>query len=185
MKARLKNRFMISTIAFTLLLVSLIALIIIPAFREIKLINEQVLEERLKLETLYTKGQVQKTVQKNYASIEDDIGFLSAILLKENQELEYITALEALAEAIGIEIKMDIGKSKPISEQRFSELEFTFTLNGSWQELMLWMDAVEALPYYTNISEFNVAVREKEGSSNNRTATITIGATTYWLLPTS
>ena len=72
---------MVSTIAFTLMLVAIVVLLIIPSFKKIRSINEQVLEERKRLELLYTRGQVQKT----YGNVKEDAEFLNNILLKENQ----------------------------------------------------------------------------------------------------
>ena len=170
---------MVSTIAFTLMLVAIVVLLIIPSFKKIRSINEQVLEERKRLELLYTRGQVQKT----YGNVKEDAEFLNNILLKENQELQYITAIEELASLAGIEITMNIGDAKRIPEQRISELEFSFLISGTWEQILGWIEMVETLPHYTNINEMNVAIHSKENNPYDRTATVSIGATTYWLIP--
>ena len=134
MSTALKNRFMISTIAFALILVALVALIIIPAFSEIKVINQQVLEERTRLEALYTRGQVLKEVQKNYNTVKDDLVFLNGVMLPEREELSYITAVETLADEAGIELVLEAGSQKRAPEHRFSELLFLFTASGQKRE---------------------------------------------------
>ena len=89
----LKNRYTISSIAFGLVLVALIVLLVIPAVKEISVINAQVYEERARLEMLYTKGQVKKEVHKKYSSIEANAGFLDDIFEQESHELEYISKI--------------------------------------------------------------------------------------------
>lgn len=182
MHALLKNRFMISTISFALLLVALVVLLIIPSFREIKVINEQVIEERTRLERLYTKGQLQKAVQQNYESIKNDINFLDEAILTENQELRYITDVEELAERTGVSVALSVGASKREPERRYSTLDFTITARGGWEQLSRFSAELEALPYYTNIKELTVSAREQEGTSA-RTATLTMNAATYWRIP--
>jgi len=174
---------MISTIAFALLLVALIVLVIVPSFLEIRLINQQVLEERTRLEALYTRGQVLKTVQQNYNTIKDDATFLNSIILKENQELSYITAIEGIASNLGVTLEITVSNPKRTPETRFSELGFTLALVGEWEQLARFLDHIEALPYYTNINEMTVAVRSDEKNKTSRTANITIAAITYWLIP--
>lgn len=174
---------MISTIAFALLLVALVVLIIIPAFSEIRLINEQVLEERTRLEALYARGQVLKTVQQNYNAVKDDVAFLSDVMLKEREELTYIAALEALADGAGVRLDIAAGQTKRAPETRFSELGFTFTMSGDWEQVAAFLTRLEALAYYTNIGEMTIAVREDEKSSTSRSANVTMAATTYWLIP--
>lgn len=183
MTALLKNRFMISTIAFGLLFISLVVLIIIPSYREIRVINEQVLEERLRLEKLYTQGQLQKVAQQNYEQIKNKVGFLDALMLPEREELAYITAVESVAQAAGVRLALAIGDAKRVPDQRFSELSFTLTAEGDWEALVRFVERLEALPYYTNISEMATSVRAGE-SGGPRHATMTIGATTYWRIPT-
>jgi len=180
----LKNKFTISVIAFLLLLIALVVLIIIPAIKEIKIINAQVYEERLRLEKLYAKGQLKNKVQKNYNSIKDDIVILDNTIMKQGQELEYITAIENIANKAGVDINISIGETKRTPQQRFSELEFTLTLTGKWENILSWIDKVEAMSVYTNIKEATIAVRKNEDSKEARQATATIRVNTFWLTPT-
>lgn len=183
MTALLKNRFLISTIAFALLLVALVILIIIPSYQEIRVINEQVMEERLRLEKLYTQGQLQKTVQQNYESIKHDIAFLDEVMLAEREELSYITAVERAASETGVELDLAIGESTRAPETRFSELSFTLQAQGDWEQLERFVSRLESLPYYTNISEMTASVRDGE-PGKLRHAAMTLRAATYWKIPT-
>ncbi|MBI1961611.1 MAG: type 4a pilus biogenesis protein PilO [Parcubacteria group bacterium] len=174
---------MISTIAFALLLIALVVLIIIPAFSEIKVINQQVFEERTRLEALYTRGQVLKTVQENYRAVKNDLAFLNGVMLPEREELGYITALETLADDAGIELGIEAGSQKRTPETRFSELPFLLTASGDWERILRFLSALESLPYYTNINEMTVAAHTDELDKKTRSVRVTMAATTYWRIP--
>ncbi|MDP1709818.1 MAG: hypothetical protein Q8L21_02940 [Candidatus Komeilibacteria bacterium] len=178
----LKNKFLLSTTAFGTLLLAVLVLVALPAFSEIRLINTQVYEERVRLEKLYLRGQLQKKVRANYAKIKDEIPFLDDIILKENQELQYITALEQAASEANIDLKINIGASKRLPNQLFSTLSLNFELNGSWTNILRWLARLEAIPYYTDIKEIAVAVHEQK-ENGPAMATCTIAADTFWLLP--
>lgn len=177
-----KNRFQISAAIFIVLLAAVSVLIVWPSLQEIRLINRQVYEERVRLEKLYVRGQLQKKVRANYAKIEGETRFLDDILLKENQELQYITALESAANANNVELKINIGESKRLPNQLFSALGISFELTGSYPDILAWIAALETMPYYTNINETAIAVHPpKDGGQ--AAATANINAETYWLLP--
>jgi len=176
----LQNRFLVSTVTFLALLLSIIILIIIPSFQEIKVINQQVLEERVRLEKLYVRGQLQKKVRDNYNSIKNDIGFLDEFLLKENQELQYITTLEHYANENNVSLEITIGEPQRKPQQRFSILPFTLQLSGNWPAIVKWLSDIETLPYYTNIKEITVTARDAQGK--DRASSVSISAETYWLI---
>jgi len=179
----IKNRFLTSVICFTLLLLSISILIIGPSVLEIRLINSQVYEERERLEKLYTKGQIKREIQKKFESIKNEVDFLDKIILKENKELEYITAVENIAEKNGIKISMTTSPKSKTQNQDFSELEFVFTINGTWQQIIKWLSDIESLPYYTNIKDSTFMVSSKgEKDSGQRQMAASIKASTYWLI---
>ncbi len=181
MKTYLTNRFLVSTIAFILLLCAVLSLIVLPSVREIKLINKQVHEERVRLEKLYLKGQLQRHVRENYNKIINEIDFLDSLMLKENQELQYITNVEKFASEENLTLSIQIGESKRMPETPFSTLAFVFNVSGKWENILKWIDKVEALPYYTNIKEISISIRE-DTQSKIRSASATINADTYWLI---
>jgi len=174
----LQNRFLVSTITFLILLLAIVVLIVVPSLQEIRVINEQVLEERLRLEKLYVRGQLQKKVRDNYNNIKEDVGFLDEVFLKENQELQYITTLEHFASEQNIDLNITIGEPRRKPQQRFSVLPFTFQITGSWPKIAQWVSDIEQLPYYTNIKEITVSARSEQQSA--RMATVSISVETYW-----
>lgn len=180
-RAYLKSHFLVSALLFAVALLAVILLVVIPSLREIRVINKQVYDERVRLERLYVKGQLQKRVRENFARIKGEVAFLDEILLKENNELPYITALEQASDESGVELKINVGERKRTPNQPLSSLEFTLEVKGDWQGLARFLDKLESLPYYTNIKETTFAVRQ-EKESPGRTVDAAISADTSWLI---
>jgi hypothetical protein len=175
---------MISTISFGLLLVALIALVIVPAFKEIRPINKQVLEERIRLEKLYLRGQLQRTVKITYDKVADDLPILDEMMLTEGQELQYITSLENMATQENVGLSINVGESKRVPEQKFSVLPFTFEVQGQWESILKWISKVENLHLYTNIIQGTIAVRDDpDNPEKERGATMTFTSDTFWQIP--
>lgn len=179
----LKSHFLIASAVFALLLAILVFLVILPSLAEIRHIRRQVYEERIRLEKLYVRGQLQKKVRANYNRVKESAAWLDNILLKENQELQYITALESAAEKTGVGLKITVGEQSRLSGQPLSVLGFTFNLAGSWPKIVSFLAALENMPYYTNVLEVIAARREQSGPEAAVGATATVTAQTFWLVP--
>lgn len=182
----LKSHFLIASAVFGLLLAALVFTVIIPSIAEIRQIRQQVYEERVRLEKLFVRGQLQKKVRENYNRIKETAGWLDNILLKENQELQYITALESAADKIGLELKIVVDEQSRLSGQPLSVLGFTFNLSGSWPKIVSFLAALENMPYYTNVLEVVAARRQISGQSGEQSAApaaATVTAQTFWLAP--
>lgn len=179
----LKSHFLIASVIFSALLAGLIFIIILPSVAEIRRIRQQVYEERVRLEKLYVSGQLQKKVRENYNRVKESSAWLDNILLKENQELQYITALENAAENAGVGLKITVGEQSRLPGQPLSLLNFSFNLAGSWPKIVSWLAALENMPYYTNVLEVVAARREQSGEESPPPATAIIAAQTFWLSP--
>ena len=180
----LKSHFLVAAIIFGLLLAAVTVLIILPSFREIRLIRQQVLDERVRLEKLYLKGQLQRKVRENYERIQPRTAWLDNILLKENQELQYITALENLAERVGLRLKITVGESERLPSAPLSRLQFVLALEGRWPQIVRFLANVEDLPYYTHVLEITAAKQAtigEETAGSQTAATVTLA--TFWLIP--
>jgi len=177
----LKSRSFISAIIFGLLALIIVVLVAYPALREIRLINRQVYDERVRLERLYLKGQLQKKVRENYARIEGGIGFLDEIMLTENNELPYITAVEQAANDAGVELKINVGERKRKPNEPLSNLGFNLEIKGGWANAARFLENLEKLPFYSNIQESTFAVRQ-EKDSPSRVVSASLAVDTFWII---
>lgn len=175
----LKNHFLLTTLIFIILMLIIIFFVIRPSWREIVSIDAKVIEQRIQLETLYTRGQLQKKVTEKYNEIKNEAAFLDEILLKENQELQYITSLESIADSLGLNLQITIGENQKLPVDGLSALPFSFVVSGNWRNIVSWLDKVESLPYYTNIAEITITSRPEDPERTS----LGITATTFWQKP--
>ena len=154
-------------------------LVINPAIKEILSIDQDIYEQRIRLETLYERGQLQKKVLAKFNRINEQSGFLDKILLKENQELQYITSLESIADSLNVDLKINIGQQGKNLTDNISTLPFSFSLVGRWEDILAWLDKLEALPYYTDINEFSLNAQANDIAKTS----IKVSSVTYWEKP--
>lgn len=180
----LKSHFLIASAVFALLLTGLVFFIILPSVAEIRQIRQLVYEERVRLEKLFVRGQLQKKVRGNYNRVRERAGWLDNILLKENQELQYITALESAAERTGVKLKITVGEQARLPGQALSILNFTFNAESAWPNIVAFLSALENMPYYTNVLEVVAARQQTVGQEQSASpVTAAITAQTFWLVP--
>lgn len=177
-----KNKFLLSIIIFSICFLGVFIFLIWPAWLEINSINKKISEEKIRLEKLYNTDQLSKKINDNYDKIKNDIGFLDDFILKENQELQYITALEQIAAEENVNLKINIGETKANPGQKFSTLNLSFELAGEWPNILRWISRLESIPYYTNIKEIAITTHEQKNEATT-VAMATISAETFWLLP--
>lgn len=175
-----KNHFLLTSVIFAGLFLVIFFLLVIPTIRQINKINKDVFEERKRLENLYASGQLQKKVIGRYNQAKEKAGFLEEIFLREGQELEYITKIENAAAAADVSVKINLGESEAEGNPDLSKLRFSFEGKGGWENLLQWLQKIEATPQYTNISEIT-AVASAERNSTSTAASLKINAETYWL----
>ena len=178
----LKNHFLMATIVFSCLFLLMIIFFIIPALRQIKQINDEIFQERKRLENLYARGQLQKKVIGRYNQAKEKSQFLEEIFLTEGQELQYISTLEQAAAQTGIQLKITVGTADPVAIDNVSQLSFIFEVEGQWPNLLGWLQKVEELPYYTNFSDATAMSQFAQNSTSTITA-LKLNAETYWLRP--
>ena len=99
-----KIKIILYTAGLLVVLISVGFFAVWPAVQEIKLINSQILAERKELEKKYQQGQNLRKTTEEYLAIKDEFEetIMKAFVVK-NEELEFITQLEALAASNGLE----------------------------------------------------------------------------------
>lgn len=126
-----------------------------PAISEIRLINEQILTERKALEKKYKQGQSLRQATEEYLKIKDDFSEILKAFVIKNEELEFITKIESLADKHQIEQGIKISPEIEYNKD-FEKLPLSLTLHGSYQNLLQYLNELESLSYYTNFSSLNL-----------------------------
>lgn len=136
-----------------------------PSIKEIKNLSTQIEEQRSQLEELYLRGKNIKQTLQQYHEIKPTINSIDNIYVKHGEELKFITTLESIANAQGINQEPKI-VSQPNNPNTLQlELNTTANLNRIIKYLM----GLESLDYYINID--TIRLSKSSSRANNSTNT--------------
>ena len=144
----------------------LIAFIIVPSMLEIKNLNEGIALQRLEIEKRYTQIQSGKRIT-NLTKIKNDIEQLSSIFVKKGSELEFITTLEGIAQANGLEQNINLQTTEQKVSGQIIATPIQISLTGEYLNILKYLSSIEKLDYYITINSLNLsAVYNKKETAN-------------------
>src|SRR3989339_938720 len=165
-----QKKFLISIGVTLVVMLGLVGLIIYPALRQINQIKVDISNEKDKLERKLNLGLNLKNIQRDLASIENEIGQLDHIFIAENHELEFITTLENLASKnqIMLNINPDFTITKEDST-KIKTIPVQLNISGSYNQILKFLQDVETLPYYYNV---DLAIASNRSNSTGQPMTL-------------
>jgi len=185
-KLSLKNKIIISLGLFILILASIIYFIIIPTMDDIQTIENEIEQQRIDLEKRYIKGQSLRQLTDNLEIIEPQLTTLDQIFIAQDQELEFITTLEQLAEDNNISQKINLTINDKL-DNTYQEIPVKISARGNYLNLMNYLTDLEALNYYINISSLDLSSSAQASSLPTpgeeiitSNISMIIEAITYW-----
>lgn len=160
----------------------LLFLVIFPLESKIKISRQNNYDQRVKLESLKQQLSQDDLFKQTQSVVENDELRIDQTLLKEENTLKFITALESVAEEQGIsDQKLTLAEFKANS-QGFKTLDINFDFTTDWLTFLKYLRQVESLPYYIKISSFKAAQINAKDSLNESRQNIQfhLTAITYW-----
>lgn len=157
----------------------LLAFVTYPSVLEIKSLNAIIDAERVELEAQYLRGRSLKQTLKTYQDVKQNIGSLNRVYLTRGQELDFITALEHVADSTHVEEQIKL--NSPADGQNQSALPIQLTLAGDLTNIIRYLAAVEALDYYVNIDTIRLGLPSYTGIGASSTGKLSalLTATTF------
>jgi len=138
-----------------LITAAIIYFIIMPTVRDIEEISNSVRDERIDLEKKYLRGQLLRKTIENFEKIKPEQEKLASIFIVEEEELKFITTLEETAakNQINQDIRLQsIGGMEKSKEKEFYPVPLSITTQGNFVKIMQYLNDLEHLNYYFNIS---------------------------------
>jgi Tfp pilus assembly protein PilO len=132
-------------------LLILIFVIIFPTIKKIKKLNDEISNERQKLEEYYAKGQSLKNSKVKYAEIKNNMTELDKIFIVEGKELDLITRLEIIADQTGVSQNINLLPEKIETRGQLKKMPVSLQAAGSYPRLINYLRAVENADFYFNV----------------------------------
>lgn len=149
-----------------LIIVVLFAFVTVPMIFRIQGLNAEIHETQLFLETQYEKTRQLKRSINELPSVTVKVAPFVEAFTEEESEIDLITLLEDLATTYNITQSPTIsfnpkGSAPPIpkftSQYLRPHYEISLTARGSFENLMVYMDAIERLPLYMIIDAIELS----------------------------
>ncbi len=152
-----KLKITISMIAVLIFIVIIILFVIVPTINDIKNISSSIYQERIELEKKYLRGQLLKKTVSDFEAIKPQQDILDEIFIKDGEELRFVSILEDLADNNGVRQSLEL-QTKNIEEKKgIKYIPLKITVSGKFQQVMSYLNDLEMLKYYFNISDIRIA----------------------------
>ena len=189
-----KNKIIFHFSATLIILVALIYFGIIKSMDEIEAMEGRIDQEKVNLEKSYIRGQKLRELAENLKTVEPELAKLESIFIKKEAALDFITALEGVADKNGIAQKINLAnanKSNVKSKEKNETIPIQLSSSGSFYKEMLYLSSLESLNYYINVKNIEISngsfhgtptagVTGVEGANSESVVGIQILADTYW-----
>lgn len=184
-KYNIKHRILAANLSIILIFVLIAYFVVLPSINEINRIKSQINGERADLEQKYQKGQNLKKLTSGLRSIESQMDKLDKVFAKKDNELDFITALEKIAEDNNVTQRFTLGKPLPSPYDSYSKTPIQLQANGKYRNIFNYLKGLESSSYYINIKSVDLtsASEPKPNSvslDNSGEVGISITADTYW-----
>lgn len=189
-----KNKLIIH-FSTTLIIISGLAYFgISQPINQIVVMKERIDLEKVNMEKSYIRGQKLRELAENLKTVEPELAKLESVFIKKESALDFITALEGVADKNGIEQKINLananqGNAK--SKEKNEVIPIQLSSSGSFYKEMLYLASLESLNYYINIKNLEISngsfrgtpsagIIGVEGANSESVVGIQILADTYW-----
>lgn len=177
-----RDKLFITLIFIPVFLLALFLLIIWPLIQDIRILSQQIQRERVELERLYQKGQLLRKARLGYEKIKPELTSLEGVLLKKDGELKFITTLESLGDQNEIEQEIHLNPQDQIVKDNLRILPLRLNLTGEFENIFQYLNSLEKLDYYINISSlsFNREIKLEKQEVPSTRINVSLLAETYW-----
>ena len=160
-------------------LLGIVIFIVVPAVRDIKNLNQKIIDQRTLLESRYEKRLSIKNAIRNFNSLQPQVpDLVKSIYLNPGNEIEFITSLEALADKNRVSQTVNFdNKGGDTSSQTAKKVPVEILLNGEYVNIVRYIQDLEKLDFYLIITSISAVPRANDPAGNIRTL---LSGYTFW-----
>ena len=172
------------TAAVGALLLLIIVLMIYPKYNSIVRVNQSITNARMQLELRYEKTKRLHRSQISLSTVQKLVDEIYGRLLKKGEELQFILAMEGLAEKLQVKQSLVLGPAPRHIQKNLAAFSLDISAAGNFPNLMEYLEALEKNQYPLTILYFNFAGAEEKSAvapevGVQRPITLTIKAEVY------
>lgn len=81
---------------------------------------------------------------------------LNSYMLTEDETVRFLSEIEGIAEKMGLQLITDSLSVTPFPNQSFQKIDLKFRVSGLKNNVLLFLSALESLPYYSRIEALSL-----------------------------
>ena len=191
-KISTRKRLINLTTVFLSLVVGMLVFILLPTINAITNLQREILTKKIELEETLVKEQNMSKLNEKIKKIEPKLAEFNSIYIHENEELEFITALEELALANNVKQTLGLLTESAASEGEHKKIPLNIAAVGNFFNITNYLAELESLDYYISVEGFDLSSGNKTLSGNslkvatpesiptNDSVQLNLSAYSYW-----
>lgn len=170
---------------FSVAFACLTMLLFIPSINKIKEIRNEIISQKVQLERDMINQRNISTLSKKIEEIEPQLNKLEQIFINKNRELEFITALEGIAQDNNITQGLQLSPASETTNKLYKKIPLSLKCQGEFEHILNYLTDLEGLQYYITVNHLTFSSDKSARSIQAPTATnpiitMQIIADTYW-----
>lgn len=177
-----RKRLFIQIIIICLLIGFFSFAILLPVIRDIHIMNSTITDQRTELEKLYEKGQFFRIVRCQLSTVEKDLPAIQSLFINPDDQLEFITNLESLANQYNLRLQLSLGAVENTLETAAPDtlvpIQTSLSLTGEYNNIQSFITNLENAQFLISISD--ISIRELPQDSTITPFQAQLHTTSYW-----
>ncbi|MDO8668784.1 MAG: type 4a pilus biogenesis protein PilO [Candidatus Buchananbacteria bacterium] len=169
-----KNKFYINIGIVLLFFAAITIFIIYPALKEISRVNQEITNERIKLEKKLAMGLNMKKIVRDLEEIEEPAKTLDNVFFAKGNELNLISSLETIANKYGLVITINSDFTGQDIGSNIDQVEIQAIITGDYKQILGFMSELEKQEKYFNLKLISFTKNKKADNSNTIVAQLIV-----------
>jgi len=166
-KLNLKNKNIAIAIAVVVSNAMIIYFLILPTVEKIKALRNEILNIEIDSANKITQEKNIHDLNNKIKKIQPQLDKINSIFINQNREIEFINALEELADKSAVNQKLSIDFNNPAKGDVFNTVPVSINTDGNFNNLVSYLSAIEAMSYYINIDSIAFSASTNSNANTN------------------
>jgi len=176
-----KQRYVISISVITVLILGVGGAVGLPSAFAVRERAGQIADERRRIDDDFATRRAIRDSASSLGATKASMAPLAAMSVQEGDELAFITAVEAAAQAAGVTQSITLETVNQKERSKYEQaVPVRIVVNGTFGEVLRFMDALERMPYFLTTEAISVSGNRGGAATAATLVDAVINATAYW-----
>ncbi|SRR6056297_1057600 len=175
-----RNKIIVLFCFLVLIISLLIFFVILPSAREIKEVKAEIKNQREEMEKKYLSGINARILSQKAPKVKEKMAEVEKIFIKSEEQLEFVTSLEKIAEDNQVEQTPNIEYGSSKNNDFYKVIPLRISTEGALANQLNYIRDLKSLRYYINIQSIKMKKNINNSGSLEEEVSLFIKAQSYW-----